>query len=1259
MLLPLILRPAADLPETHPHLIRQAKTLSQAYARKEIINDNQLRVMGNALWLVLDADETLQKAKHQAGESILPIVIESDNPAVLELPWETLWHSEYEFLALHKEFILSRTSPTITVHMPDIEPGPLRILLFTTLPDDLNETDQLQIEEEQSGVLEALGPWLQSGHVVLEMPDDGRFSLFEELLQTFRPHLVWLSGHGVFLREQLNHDHKGFFLFEDENTGNGSLVDEDTLAGAFRGTAVQGVVLSACQSGKAVSSDLNNGLMYALAQKGMPHVIGMRESILDRTGIQFARGFFTALLEKRNIAEALRQARSAIMKPLQEDEDAKRYLYAEHSLGQWCLPILLSRQHDRPLIKWQFTPHPPELASLLNESLDNISLPSRFIGRRRELRALQREFRDGRRKVLLVTGAGGVGKTAFAGKLVDTLKNDGFMVYGFSARPEHNWRDTLFQMELALNKERTETYNKIRLQYSDSVRLAHWLLKLLLEQHGRKVALFFDNIESVQDTTTLKITNPELLEWIEAARGLQQAGLRILITSRYSLPGWEQNTIHPLGSPVYRDFLAVAQQKKLPKEFLKDSRKLRRAYAVLGGNFRALEYFAEALKDMGAAEEKAFLGSLKKAEAEIQTNMLLDKVWEHRTGEERELLRRMTAYPVPVAQEGITVIANPDLTQSQELLNSLLSVSLVERYHNAEWKVDEYRISPIVRNWLGKQKEVPASTELLQRAAGYQQWLLESERGTLEQAMITHAALMVAGMNEEAHKVTLAWIVGPMNMAGRYNFLLNNYLLPACKSTVTKTLAEAIGQSGIQYLDIGKFDEALDFFERSLAIWQMIGDRQGEGVTLGNIAQIYHARGEYDEAIKFLNMSLAILHEISNRRGESATLNNIAEVYGDRGQYDSAIKFLKQSLVICQEIGDRQGEGVILNNIANNHTARGHYNKAIECLKRSLTIRKKIGDRQGAGITLSNIANNYRERGEYDEALDLLKQSLAIQQEIGDRMGEGATFNTISQIYHGRGQYNEALGFLERSLAIQQEIGDRKGEGATLNNISQIYHIRGQYDEALGFLERSLAIQQEIGDRKGEGATLNNISQIYHIRGQYDEALVFLERSLAIQQEIGNRQGECITLNNIAGIHQARQQSDEALNIFKRSLAIQQEIADKRGEGVTLNNIASIFYERGQYDEALNIFNQSLAIQQEIGNSSGCCGALFNIGQIHKQKNDMNKAFSAWIAVYRIAREINYAQALQALAELADQFSLPQGLDGWEKLAEQMDEQQD
>ena len=62
------------------------------------------------------------------------------------------------------------------------------------------------------------------------------------------------------------------------------------------------------------------------------------------------------------------------------------------------------------------------------------------------------------------------------------------------------------------------------------------------------------------------------------------------------------------------------------------------------------------------------------------------------------------------------------------------------------------------------------------------------------------------------------------------------------------------------------------------------------------------------------------------------------------------------------------------------------------------------------------------------------------------------------------------------------------------------------------------------------------------------------------------------------------------------------------------------------------------------------CATLINMGHI-SWIDDEAKAKSTWAKVYVIAKEINYAQALDALASMAEQLGLDGGLDDWGRMA--------
>lgn len=83
----------------------------------------------------------------------------------------------------------------------------------------------------------------------------------------------------------------------------------------------------------------------------------------------------------------------------------------------------------------------------------------------------------------------------------------------------------------------------------------------------------------------------------------------------------------------------------------------------------------------------------------------------------------------------------------------------------------------------------------------------------------------------------------------------------------------------------------------------------------------------------------------------------------------------------------------------------------------------------------------------------------------------------------------------------------------------------------------------------------------------------------------------------------------------------------------------------------MTYLQQSLAIQQHGG-------AIRDSVQYRNtfayKMNRFRRAGSAWATVYLIAKRISHAQALKALADLAPMLGIPEGPEGWETLAQQM-----
>ena len=1231
---PFIVRPPDEIIQSID-LRNLNRSLANKYADGHVVTDDDLQIMGLNLWMSLGVQESFDSALKDSQGAILPIIIESDKAEVQALPWETLYHPVYGFIGKNSDFTLTRRIVGEKPAQENLDKGPLRVLLFTSLPDNVDaERGRLNVEEEQAQVQEALLPRIASGVVQLEMPDDGRFSTLKELLKRFDPHVLFLSGHGKFHHEPHADEAYGMFWFESE-AGDGEAIRDEDIARALSETRVQAVILSACESGKTASDYLSNGLMQRISAAGIPHVIGMRESILDIAGIQFARTLCDALAGQERMDVAVQSARAAIQQ-------------AKDERGQWCLPMAISPNPQSQLIDWDFEPQVIQ-PQRINQRLNNVSLPARFVGRRAEMRRYKIKLTQGALHSLLITGAGGQGKTALAGKLaLDMQKARGDGLFAWSANSEKSWRDFELEMGQTLDQPRVERYDKFMPTAENEVDRAKFMLDLLMEQFNGRVILFFDNLETLQDADLLAVKNATVAAWMQAARG--KDGVTVFATSRWQISDWDSEHLM-LARANYGDFLQIAAMKNLPIR----REQMRRVYDALGGNIRGLEFFAAAAQNMDDENaEEAFLQTLEQTKSELQANMAIAEIFKRLPADAKKLLARLPAYHEAVPKEGLLKLGQ-DFPDAETLLERLIAVSLLEASYNSHWNVTEYQCAPMVTDWMNENGLVDNSSEWLNVVADYHLLLFEYEYKILSQAVTTHHALSRAGRHTEADNLTLGYIVEPMTRAGFYTTLLNEWLPRICESQDLKTRGGALNQMGKLNLQSGNYKTALPYCEQSLALMEQIGDKQGEGIVLNNIGTIYMAQGSYETALTHLKQALIVRQQVNDKMGEGQSLNNISQIYIAWGDYETAFSHLKQSLTIRQQIGDKQGEGTTLGNIGEIYQIQGDYETAIAYFKQSLAIVQQVGNKEVEGNMLGSIAVNYLSQGVYEAALSYIKGSLAIMKQIDSKAGEGRVLSIFGNIYLAQGDYDSALIYLKQSLGIQQQIGDKEGEGSTLNAISTIYHRQGDYETGLPYLERLLAIQQQIGDKKGESTTLNNIGKIYDAQGNYETALSYLKQSLTIRQQIDDKQGEGTALDNIGSIYQAQNDYETALSYFTQSLTIRQQLGDKQSEGMVLNNISHIYFVLGNYEMALPYIKQSLIISKQLDNKARLCEIFFNMGNMYMKNKQFQEAANSWVTSYVIAKQINNAEILQALMDLAPQIGLKEGLEDWERLVQDLE----
>ncbi|WP_449417189.1 tetratricopeptide repeat protein [Phormidium nigroviride] len=311
-------------------------------------------------------------------------------------------------------------------------------------------------------------------------------------------------------------------------------------------------------------------------------------------------------------------------------------------------------------------------------------------------------------------------------------------------------------------------------------------------------------------------------------------------------------------------------------------------------------------------------------------------------------------------------------------------------------------------------------------------------------------------------------------------------------------------------LDLG---ESKDYRkERELAIgylYQAIEQQKEFGLKLDLVASLnrvgwlFRAQGRFKDAIEVHQESLAIAQEIGDLQGEANSYRRLGVAYNCLGEYQQAIQFYQQSLDISQEIGDRRGEGYSYNGLGNVYNCLGEYQQVIQFYQQSLDILQEIGDRQREAISYNGLGNVYNCLGEYQQAIQFYQQSLDISQEIGDRQCKPYSYIGLGTVYNCLGEYQQAIQFYQQSLDILREIGDRMGEAYSYRHLGNVYNCLGEYQQAIQFYQQSLDISQEIGDRQAEAHTWFNLGNVLPNINQELEAIAAYQNARELYQSMG------------------------------------------------------------------------------------------------------------------------------------------------------------
>jgi tetratricopeptide (TPR) repeat protein len=388
---------------------------------------------------------------------------------------------------------------------------------------------------------------------------------------------------------------------------------------------------------------------------------------------------------------------------------------------------------------------------------------------------------------------------------------------------------------------------------------------------------------------------------------------------------------------------------------------------------------------------------------------------------------------------------------------------------------------------------------------------------------------------------------------------------------------------------------------------EMLNTRECEPSCLRTFARLWYNTGKLQlhlgsvlQAKRVLQLALAMERELyGDEHVEVAiTLHALADVHGTMGDYVEQRQLLEQSLAIKRRHygGDQHVEvAAALHALAGVHDTMGDYVEQRRMLDRAISItRCHYGSDEHIKVaaTLYELAGVHGSMGEYAEQRQLLEQVLAIERRHfgGDEhVSVAATLHELAGVHGTMGEYAEQRRLLEQALAIKRRhygSDEHIKVAATLYELAGVHGTTGDHVEQRRLLEQVLAIERRhYGDEHVEvAAALHSLAGAHGKMGGHVEQRRLLEQVLAIyRRHYGSDEHVevAVTLRELAGVHgtmddhvEQRRLLEQVLAIYRRHYGGDENI----NVAATLHALAGVHGTMGEYAEQRRLREQALAI---------------------------------------------------------------------------------
>ncbi|WP_422739882.1 AfsR/SARP family transcriptional regulator [Micromonospora sp. WMMD729] len=282
------------------------------------------------------------------------------------------------------------------------------------------------------------------------------------------------------------------------------------------------------------------------------------------------------------------------------------------------------------------------------------------------------------------------------------------------------------------------------------------------------------------------------------------------------------------------------------------------------------------------------------------------------------------------------------------------------------------------------------------------------------------------------------------------------------------TLAPAV--AGVRPEKFGDHDEAVAWFTRERDVLIALVERcAASGADrhawqlAWSLTSFLDRQGGWHDQLAVQRSALAAARRSGAVVGQAHAHRSLARAQARLGRLDEAPGQLRRALELFRELGDLANQAHTCLDLAEVADREGRRAEVVQHAEAALALYREAGHRYGQAMALNAVGWYRAQLGAHDSAVEACQQALELLREFDDRQGQAPTWDTLGYAQHRAGRPAEAVVAYRHALALYREFQDRYYEADTLGHLAEAQVDAGDPAEAARSWRTALGILDDLG----------------------------------------------------------------------------------------------------------------------------------------------------------------------------------------------------